>query len=165
MRHLFAVTAAACLALPLCAAAGMKAGQWQITTKMDLGKNAPQMPQIPPEQLEKMKALGITPPSIGMGAPHSFKTCVSPQDADAGQPPMDERAQHSCKAQDIKHEGARTTLKIVCTGEMNGTGEIESVYDSPEHYTSKMHFVGSSHGHDVDMTNSSEGRWLGASCN
>lgn len=165
MRQFLLVSAAACLAVPLCAAAGMKAGQWEITMKMDMGKDAPQMPQIPPEQLEKMKAMGIQPPSMGIGGPRTFKTCVSPQDAASDRPPMDERANRSCKPQDVKHEGARTTLKIVCSGEMNGTGDVEANYDSPEHYTSKFHFSGTAHGHAVDMTNTSEGRWLAASCN
>lgn len=164
MRPLLAVSTVLCLALPLCAAAGMKAGQWEITMKMDLGKDAPQMPQIPPEQLEKMKQMGIQPPAMGIGGPRSFKTCVSEQDAASDKPPMDERANRSCKAQDIQHEGKRTTLKIVCDGEMKGTGDVEATYDSPEHYTSKFHFVGTAHGHAVDMTHSSEGRWISATC-
>jgi hypothetical protein len=166
MRNLFTVAVAACLVLPLCAVAGMKAGQWEITTKMDLGKDAPQMPSISPDQLAQMKQMGIQPPSMGAGgAARTFKTCVSQQDADSDRPPMDDRAQRSCKAQDVKRDGPRTTLKIVCSGEMNGTGEIEAVHDSAEHYTSKMHFVGDAHGHPVDMTNTSEGRWISASCN
>ena len=164
MRKLpFAI--AACLVLPLCAHAGMKPGQWEITMHMDLGKNAPQMPQIPPEQLEKMKQMGISVPAMGMGQPRTFKTCVSPQDAASDRPPMDDKSQRDCKPQNIKHDGSRTTLDIVCDGEMKGTGHVEAVYDGPEHYTSKFHFTGTAHGHEVDMTNSSEGRWLGASCN
>lgn len=165
MRKLLVAAVATCLALPLYAGTGMKPGQWEITSQMDLGKNAPQMPQIPPEQLEKMKAMGITPPSMGIGGPRTFKTCVSKQDAESDQPPMDEHAQRSCKPQDLKRDGKRTTMKIVCTGEMQGTGDVEFVADSPEHYTSKFHMVGTSHGHAIDMTHSSEGRWLGASCN
>jgi len=157
--------AATCLALPLSVAAGMKPGQWEITSQMDMGKSAPQMPQIPPDQLEKMKAMGIQVPSMpGMG-PRTFKTCVSPQDASSDHPPMDEQAQRSCKAQDVQHSGNRTTLKIVCSGEMQGTGDVEFVSDTPEHYSSKMHLVGTAHGHAIDMTNNSEGHWLGASCN
>jgi len=163
MRKLLIATA--CLVLPLSALAGMKPGQWEITTKMDLGKNTPQMPQIPPEQLEKMKQLGISVPGMGGGAAHTFKTCVSPQDASNDRPPMDEQAQRSCKTQDTKRTGNRTTLKIVCEGEMKGTGEVEYVSDTPEHYSSKMHFAGTARGHSVDMTNTSEGRWLGANCN
>lgn len=163
MRKLLIATA--CLVLPLSAIAGMKPGQWEVTTKMDLGKNAPQMPQIPPEQLEKMKQLGIAVPNMGVGAARTFKTCVSSQDANNDHPPMDEKAQRSCKAQDIKHDGNRTTMKIVCDGEMKGSGDVEFVSDSPEHYSSKMHMVGTAHGHDVDMTNNTEGRWLSPSCN
>ena len=165
MRKLL-IAAAACITLPLCAQAGMKPGQWEITTKMDLGKNAPQMPQIPPEQLEKMKQLGIKVPAMSGGpGGMTFKTCVSPKDAEGDHPPMDQRSQRDCKSQDIKHEGNRTTMKIVCDGEMKGTGDVEFVTDSPEHYTSKFHMVGTSHGHAVDVTHASEGKWLGASCN
>ncbi len=156
--------AAACLALPLSAIAGIKPGQWEITTQMDLGKNAPQMPQIPPEQLEKMKQMGIKIPAMGAGGAMTIKSCVSPKDAESDHPPMDDRAQRDCKVQDIKKDGKRTTMKIVCTGSMDGTGELEFVADSPEHYTSRMHMVGTSHGHPVNINNSAEGRWVSATC-
>lgn len=162
MRNtLIAVT---CLVLPLSALAAIKPGQWEITTKMDLGKNAPQMPQIPPEQLEKMKQMGIKMPAMNPGGGMTVKTCVSPQDAAGDHPPMDDRAQRDCKVQDLKRDGNRTTLKVVCTGAMQGTGDAEFVTDSPEHYTSKFHMVGTSHGHPVDVTNNAEGRWLSATC-
>jgi hypothetical protein len=164
MRGMLVVAAVVCL-LPLCAAAaGMKPGQWEITMTMDLGKDAPKMPQLSPDQLAQMKQMGISPPSLGIGGPRTFKSCVSPQDAESGKPPMDQRADRSCKQKDLKRDGNRMTMQIVCDGEMMGTGDIEVTNDSPEHYRSKFHFVGSSHGHAVDMTNSSEGRWLGAAC-
>ena len=153
-----------CLAVPLCATAGIKAGQWEITMKMDLGKTMPQMPKLTPEQLAQMKQMGMQLPSMDPNAARTIKICVSPQDAASDRPPMDERAQRSCKPQDVWHDGNRTTLKIVCDGEMKGTGEVESVNDSDEHYTSKFHFVGTSHGHAVDIKHESEGRWLSASC-
>ena len=162
MRKL--LLAATCLVLPLSAFAAMKPGQWDITTQMDLGKNAPQMPQIPPEQLEKMKQMGIPLPSAAGGGAVTIKNCVSPKDAAGDYPPLDERTQRDCKVQDIKRDGARTTMKVVCTGNMTGSGDVEIVADSPEHYTSKFHMVGTAHGHAVDVKNSSEGRWVSATC-
>ena len=160
----FLPAAAACLVLPFCAHAGMKAGQWEITTQMDLGKNAPQMPQIPPEQLEKMKQMGIKVPTMGAGGAMTIKTCVSEKDAANDYPPLDERTQRDCKVQDIKRDGPRTTMKVVCTGSMTGTGDVEIVVDSPVHYTSRFHMVGTTHGHAVDVNHKAEGRWVSASC-
>jgi hypothetical protein len=162
MRKL--LIAATCLVLPLSALAAVKPGQWEITSKVDLGKNAPQMPQIPPEQLEKMKQMGIKMPAMGAGGAMTIKTCISSKDAAGDHPPLDEHAQRDCKVQDLKQMGKRTTLKVVCSGAMQGTGEAEFITDSPEHYTSKFHMVGTSQGHPVDVTNNAEGRWLSANC-
>lgn len=162
MRKLF--VAIACLALPLSAQASVKAGQWEIATQMDLGKNAPQIPQIPPEQIEQMRQMGINVPDIGPGGSIKIKTCVSQKQAESGDLPMDEDMQKDCKVQDLKTSGNRTTFKMVCTGEMKGTGNVEIITHSPERYTSKVHLVGSSQGQAVNMKNTIEGRWLGATC-
>ncbi|PTU31426.1 DUF3617 domain-containing protein [Stenotrophobium rhamnosiphilum] len=163
MRKLLAV-AAVCLVLPLGVSAGMKPGQWEVTSKVDLGKNMPQIPQLTPQQIEQMRQLGIELPSIGPGGAISMQTCVSQKDAENGYPPMDERVQRDCKVQDLKRNGKRTTLKVVCNGEMQGTGDVEFIENSPEHYSSKFHLVGTTHGRSIDMNNSAEGRWLGPTC-
>ena len=162
MRKL--LVAFVCLALPFGVSASMKPGQWEITSKMDLGKNMPKIPQLTPEQMAQMRQLGIELPAITPDGGISMKTCVSQKDVENGYPPMDERVQRDCKIQDLKREGKRTTLKVVCNGEMNGTGDMEFTEHSPVHYTSKFRLLGTAHGRSGDMNSTAEGRWLGASC-
>jgi len=152
--------ATACLALPLAVSAAIKPGQWQITTRMPL----PVMPQIPDEQLEQMQQMGITLPAAGKGGNVTVKACVSPQDAGGDYPPLDENVKRNCKVQDVRHNGPRTTLKVLCDGDVTGTGDVEIVTISPERYTSSFHVVGSVQGFPVDMSSTAEGRWVSASC-
>ncbi|MGH8456569.1 MAG: DUF3617 domain-containing protein, partial [Stenotrophobium sp.] len=154
---------AACALLPLSAsAAGLKAGQWEVTTTMDMGKHAPKMPQLTPEQMTQMKQMGMKMPSFSGGA-ITTKICVSPEEAASGQPPIHQSEDSGCKPKDFKHSGNHTTGEIVCDGEMKGTGEVD-VTQGDETYTSKFHFKGISHGQPVDMNNTSTGHWLQASC-
>ena len=158
MRKLLVATA--CLALPLAVSAGIKPGQWEITSQMPL----PVMPQIPAEQLEQMRQMGISLPAAGKGGNITVKGCVSPQDAAGDYPPLDENVQRNCKVQNVKRNGPRTTLKVICDGDVKGTGDVEIVSTSPERYTSRFHIVGTAAGFPVDMSSTAEGRWLGATC-
>ncbi|HWU68475.1 MAG TPA: DUF3617 domain-containing protein [Stenotrophobium sp.] len=154
----------ACCALPLTAnaATGLKPGKWQITATMDMGKNAPQMPQLSPEQMAAMKQAGIKMPSIG--GPHTFTTCVSPEQAASGKPPMSQHDDSGCTVKNLKHDGRNSSGEMDCNGKMKGTGTFEMTADSDTAYTSKFHFEGTAHGHPVDMSNTSTGRWLADSC-
>ncbi len=158
MRKLFVATA--CLALPMAVSAAIKPGQWEITTRMPL----PVMPQIPDEQLEQMRQMGISLPAAGKGGNIKVLACVSPQDAAGDYPPLDENVQRNCKVQDIKRNGPRTTLKVICDGDVTGTGDVEIVSTSPERYTSRFHVVGTAQGFPVDMNSTAEGRWIAAIC-
>ncbi len=158
MRKLLIATT--CLVLPLAVSAGIKPGQWEITTQMPL----PAMPQIPDEQLEQMRQMGITLPAAGKGGNIKVQGCVTPQDAAGDYPPLDENVQRNCKVQDVRHNGSRTTLKVTCNGDVTGTGDVEIVSTSPERYTSKFHVVGTAQGFPVDMTSTAEGRWVSTTC-
>ena len=164
MRKL--LIAAACLALPLTAPAAIKPGQWIITTRVNLPQ-VPVMPQLPPEQIEQARQMGITLPAAGTNGPITVKGCVSPADAAGDYPPLDPRVQQSCKVQDVKHDGARTTLKVACNSdEITGTGDVEIVSISPERYTSRFHVVGTAASGllPIDMSSTAEGRWVSATC-
>lgn len=164
MRKLFLATA--CLTLPLTVSAAIKPGQWIITTQVNLPQ-VPVMPQLPPEQVEQARQMGITLPAAGTNGPITVKGCVSPADAAGDYPPLDERVKQSCKVQDVKHNGPRTTLKVVCdSDDISGTGDVEIVSTSPERYTSRFHVVGTAAGGllPVDMSSTAEGRWVSATC-
>ena len=162
MRKLLIATA--CLVLPMAVSAAIKPGQWITTTQMNLPQ-LPQMPELPPEQIEQMKQMGITLPAAGTNGPITVKGCVSPADASGDYPPLDENVKQNCKVQNIKRSGARTTLQVVCSGDLAGTGDIEIVSLSPERYTSRFHVVGMAQGIlPVDISSTAESRWVSATC-
>ncbi|MGH8462030.1 MAG: DUF3617 domain-containing protein [Stenotrophobium sp.] len=161
MRILISSFVLACCVLPLSASAtGLKPGKWQITATMDMGKDAPAMPALSAEQMEAMKRAGVKMPS--MNGPHTMMTCVSPQDAASGKPPMKEDS--GCTMKNLKHEGNHSSGEMVCDGQFKGTGTFEMTADGDTGFTSKMHMEGSAHGQPVNMTTTSSGHWLGASC-
>jgi hypothetical protein len=144
------------MALPGVALAGPgKAGLWEVSTKMS------GMPQMPPDQMAKMKAMGMQMP-----ADHVFTTqhCVTPEEAAATKPPPMGRNKE-CQMGKMNASGSTVSGDMTCTGaEMTGTGHFQVSYDSPQHYSGQMTFNGQSHGQPMNMTNSFEGKWLSASC-
>ncbi len=144
------------VALPGVSLAGPgKAGLWEITTQMG------GMPQIPPDQMAKMKAMGMQMP---MNNSFTTQHCVTPEEAAATRPPPMGRNQE-CQMGKISVAGGALSGDMTCaSGEMTGTGHFQVNYDSPAHYSGRMVFSGQSHGHPMNMTNNFEGKWLSASC-
>jgi hypothetical protein len=119
------------------------------------------MPQMPPDQMAKMRAMGMQMP-----ADRTFTTqhCVTPEEAAATKPPPMGRNKE-CQMGKMSASGGHISGDMTCAGgEMTGTGHFQVSYDSPEHYSGQMTFNGESHGHHMDMTNSFEGKWMSASC-
>ena len=160
------VVAAGLVAAPLAAIASHgKVGLWSITTTMDMGgmRPMPQMPQMTPEQMAKMKQMGIQMPGMG-GPPHTMTTqhCMTAAEVNSDKPPP--AREHDCTMTNEKIAGQSMSADMVCTGEMKGNGHLTVIYDSTEHYSGKMDFTGASHGHQMSMTNTFEGKWVSANC-
>jgi hypothetical protein len=135
-----------------------KVGLWQITTKMDMSG----MPQIPPEQMAKMKAMGIHLP-----VNNTFTTehCMTAEEVAMSTPPdMSRHGKQECKMQNLKTNGQSMSADMVCTGEANGSGHFSVIYDSPEHYSGKMAMNVAVHGQAMASTTSFEGQWISAAC-
>ncbi len=156
----FGAVLAGVVALPFAAMADHgKAGLWDITVSMKLAN----MPKIPPDQLAKMKAMGITIPNMST---MTVQHCMTAAEVAADKPPQMQRSNKDCAMQDIKMYGGHYTADMVCKGpDMNGSGHFDVGYDAGgTHYMGKMTFVGTTHGHVADMTNTFEGHWIKADC-
>jgi hypothetical protein len=154
-----AILAVGMVALPLAALADHgKAGLWDVTVMMKMA-NAP---QISPEQMAKMKAMGITIPN---GNTMTVQHCMTAAEVAADKPPQMQRNQ-DCSMQNVKMSGGMFSADMVCNGkDMTGNGHVAVTYDSANtHYTGQMTFSGMSHGQPANMTNSFEGRWVKADC-
>jgi hypothetical protein len=117
MKPVRTVVALTCLlaAVPVVAQSPMRAGQWEITSQMDM----PGMPVKMPEQ--------------------KTTTCVTPEQvsAPASMLPSQDK---SCKASDYKVEGNKVTWKMTCSGRDKMTGDGEMVF-SGDSYTGKMNMT------------------------
>jgi hypothetical protein len=118
------------------AAAGQgKPGLWDVTATMEMDGAAamPDLSQMPPEVLARMRAMNIHPADG-----HAVRTqqCVTPAQAAEDRPQMP--ANQNCKMTDSTTTGNTFTGDMACSGEFQGTGHVTVTYLSDEHYTGKM---------------------------
>ncbi|MGH6872291.1 MAG: DUF3617 domain-containing protein [Rhizomicrobium sp.] len=150
------IAAVAIVAVPALASHG-KAGLWDVTVKMSM----PNMPQMPPDQIAKMKAMGVSVPN---GNTMTVQHCMTEAEVTADTPPQMQQNK-DCSMQNMKQSGGSFSAEMVCNGpDMQGSGHFQVTYDSDSHYSGSMAFSGVSHGHPTTMTNNFEGHWVSASC-
>jgi Protein of unknown function (DUF3617) len=136
-----------------------KPGEWQVSMKMDMAG----IPQIPPAQLARMRAMGIHVP---MGGDTLTVThCITPAEAAMDRiPAMSKEHQKYCSMQNMKTSAGGMSADMVCTGKVQGGGHMEVRFDSPEHYAGKISMNFSANGHPVSSTSTFEAKWLSADC-
>lgn len=154
------VTLVVVVALPLVALASHgKAGLWKITATMHMG--GMQMPQLSPEQMAQLKAMGMHIPT---GNTITTQRCMTEAEVNADVPPNTQRPQAGCKTTNVKVVGHAMTADMVCTGQMKGEGHFTMTYESPEHYMGKTTFKGTMEGRPIDSSNTFDGTWISADC-
>lgn len=143
-------------------------GLWNMTTTSDLsGIEVPQMPDIPPEALAQMQAMGIELPNMDFSQPRvtTTQTCITPEDiANRRSFDLDDEMDDECMQENLQTTDTGMSVDIVCMGQMNGTGHIEYVFESETRYTGTMDFQGTSGGQTANMSNTMEGNWVSADC-
>lgn len=146
------------MALPIVAlAAHGKAGLWEVTTRMNMPG---MMAAIPPDQMARMRAMGIQMPN---GQTFTAQHCMTAADVAADKPPP-MRNTRECTATNISQDAHTMNVTMTCSGDMDGQGHLSVTYDSDEHYSGSYTFTGTAHGHPASVSNSFEGRWLSADC-
>lgn len=144
----------------LWAAGPMKPGLWEMTVKSDSLKN---MPQIPPEQLDRMRQMGITVPQIGNGGMVT-RVCISKAMAEREAPPTQQH-QSDCETRNFHRSGSSYSLDIVCNGpDMKGKGKVVGTYSGNTKFESTYDFRGTMHGNQTSQHTETSGRWLGTAC-
>ena len=141
-----------------------KAGLWSITTTMNFGAGGPQMPQMTPDQIAQMQKLGIQMPAMPGAKPFVSQQCVTPQQAASSQPQNTMREQDKCVMQNLQTNGRTFSADMVCTGETKGTGTLKVTYDSDEHYSGSMNFMGTTQNQPANIMMTFDGKWLKADC-
>ncbi len=146
----------ALVAAPALAGHG-KVGLWNVTITTNMA-GMPDMSKLPPEAQAMMKARGMTMNGNSMSVQH----CMTQEEVNADHPSM--RNEKECKVSNMKTSGNSFSADMVCNGQMQGTGHVEFVFDSPEHYTGKTSMNGTAGGHPVNSSTTMEGRWVSADC-
>jgi len=156
---------AAAISLPALSAEP-RPGLWTNTTTMDLsGMDVPQMPALPPDVLEQMKAAGIQMPNMDNSQPRATTTqyCVTTEEI-ANRESFGQGMDDDCEQRNFVSTDEGMSMDFVCTGSMNGVGRMEYVFDSSTHYSGTMTFEGTMEGHQANMTNTMEGSWVSDDC-
>jgi len=141
-------------------------GLWDQTTTMDMsGMEMPQMPAMPPEVLAQMQAAGIEMPNMDFSQPrvNTDQFCLTPEKI-ADRESFGEDMDENCERQNFVSNDNGMSMDIVCTGNMNGTGHMEFVFESATRFTGTMMFEGAMEGRQANMTNTMEGNWVSADC-
>jgi hypothetical protein len=150
----------AMLAGPAAAGQG-KPGLWDVTATMKMGGAAamPDLSQMPPEVLARMKAMNIHPAD---GNAVRTQQCVTPAQAAESRPNMP--ANQDCKMVRSKTTGNTFTGDMACSGQFQGTGHVTVTYLSDTHYTGKMTIKGAGEGQPMEMNQTFEGKWVSPDC-
>ena len=145
------------------AAGHVRPGLWEVTMALE---GMPAMPQIPPEQLAKLREMGVQMPaaSPGGGRTISSRHCVTPEQAAKDAPPDFSRGNSSCHSENVRSTASGMTADLVCTGEMQGKGKVQMSYPSDTAYSGSFSFQGTTHGQPTNMSNRVTGKWLAADC-
>lgn len=132
--------------------ASRKAGLWETTSTMTWQK----APEAPGEQGEKLR-----------GGKHTSQVCLTQamiDDYGALLP----QSRGSCRIENKIVAAGKVTGDYVCTGLMNGTGQLESTWTDPDHVTGKVHFVGTflvgSQQQAIEWTTESTSTFKSSSC-
>jgi hypothetical protein len=150
-----------CSLLSVTAYAQMKPGLWEMKMKSDALKN---MPQMPPEQIEQMRKMGVNIPQMQDGAMVT-KVCITKQMADSMETPGLEKNEMGCQTKNYKRSGNTYSADIVCNGaDMKGEGKAKGTFNGDQGFSSTYDFKGTMHGQPVSQRHESSGKWLAADC-
>jgi len=162
MKNLTISSILLCCSAAALAAGPMKPGLWEMTIKSDaMMKN---MQKIPPEQLEKMKQMGINVPQMQDGGMVT-KVCVSKEMADRDQPPEMNHKESGCEARNYQRTGSSYSVDIICDGPMmKGQGKAQGSFSGTDSFSSTYDFKGTAQGKPINQHHESKGKWLSADC-
>lgn len=135
-----------------------KAGLWNISSTMTMAA----MPQIPPEAMAQMRAMGMKMPMGGQT--FTSQICMTEAEVHADKPPRMGREDSDCKWNNTQISASGMSADLVCSGTMKGTGTVQVSYSGPEHYSGQYAFKGSMDGHPADMNTTFSGVWVKADC-
>lgn len=149
-------------------AAEPRPGLWDTTVTTDMSQMAmPEVPAMPPEVMAQMQAMGIEIPNMDFSQPRvtNDQSCITPEDIANREPfSIDNEMDDDCRQENLVVNDDGMSVDMICTGDMNGTGRLEYVFESDVRYTGSMTFNGAMDGRPANMSTSMEGNWISGDC-
>jgi hypothetical protein len=150
-----------CSSAAVQAAGQIKPGLWEMNMTSDMFKA---MPKIPPEQVEKMRQMGISIPQAQDGAMVA-KVCISKEMAERDEIPRMNQKEAGCQSKNFQRTGGSYSVDIVCNGaDMKGEGKAKGTMTGNDRFNSTYDFKGTAHGQPVNQHHETTGKWLSADC-
>jgi uncharacterized protein DUF3617 len=144
------------LAISASAQSTRKPGLWETTSTMSWQ----QSPMPPGMQAPAGSPFG--------GGPHTTQVCLTQEMIDKYGAPVPGTSRGSCQVTNVSLKLTGMSATLVCSGQMNGTGTVESSWTIPDHAKGKVHFTGTlSMGQNtrpVEWTSESESVYKGPDC-
>ena len=137
-------------------AAHGRAGLWTVTSTME----TPNMPAIPPQAMEMMKARGAPMP----GQPFTTQMCMTQEMVNADKPPATHNADVSCDTKVLSTTPSAMHAQVTCKGRVNGTGDMQMSWRGTDHYESTYSFQGTAEGRPQNMVQHATGDFVKADC-
>jgi hypothetical protein len=144
-----------------------KPGLYEITSTMSMGgQSMPAAPQLPPGV--KLPPGVQMPQGSSMGGPRTSQVCVTQAMIDKYGGPSPAPQRGNCQVTDISMKPDGMTAKLSCSGQMTGTGTIETTFIDATTSQTKVHITGTmqmgSNSRPVDMTVESKAVYKGSDC-
>lgn len=127
------ITLGCCLlaiAVSATAQVNRKPGLWETTSTMTWQ----QSPMPPGMQAPAGSPFG--------GGPHTTQVCLTQAMIDKYGAPVPRPSRGDCQVTNISLHLTGMTASMVCTGQVSGTGTVESTWTEPDHAKGKVHFTG-----------------------
>jgi len=144
------------LAVSAAAQSTRKPGLWETTSTMSW-----QQSPMPP-------GMQAPPGSPFGGGPHTTQVCLTQEMIDKYGAPVPQPSRGSCQVTNVSLKLTGMTASIACTGQMSGTGTVESNWTIPDHSKGKVHFTGTltmgPNTKPVEWTIDSESAYKGPDC-
>ena len=101
------------------------------------------------------------------GGPHTMQVCITQEMIDRYGGPVPQ-SRGDCRMKNMQKSASGMTADYVCTGQMNGTGKVESNWSESGQSHSKVHFTGTMQmgpqSTPVEWTMESNSTYKGADC-
>lgn len=165
--------ALAILAAAQASAQSIKAGLWEMTSKVKTGNAqqdqamsaaAAQFAAMPPEQRAKIEAMmaqnGISMPKAGSDGALTMTVCVTPEMAARKEVPLNQKGQCTSKQEPVA--GGMNISYTCVSPPSSGTGQLR--FNGDNAYTMTMHVTNNNPSGPRTVDMESSGRWLGATC-